>query len=189
MPKLTELKHLSILTPSIDRSQGIHLTDIMRALKWDKYREAFGEPTAEIRLIWECGFIWERVLSEGIYKPAGIIRPEPICLDKIWCSPDGIDRKGIFVPGGGLIEDKYTDRSEAKHEILEDWWFMTQAKSYCKVTGYNKTLFRILYASGDYSRKIGRRKIDRYYLIEFTDQEINDNWSLILNYAHNKGLI
>lgn len=128
----------------------------------------------------ECGFLWERRLSETLGERLGA-RPGEVVLDNIVCSPDGYNPTSKI-----LYEYKCTWKSSKTHPS-ERWVWMTQVKAYCKVLSTRTVEMHILYLNGDYRERFGPQY--KVFLFCFSDREINENWSMLVNHAKSKGWI
>ena len=61
----------------------------------------------------------------------------------------------------------------------EDFYYMTQVKSYCRAVETNVAVMRIFYIVGDYK---GSGPIYRVSRIVFTQQELEENWAMIVKH-------
>ena len=62
---------------------------------------------------------------------------------------------------------------------------MIQLKGYLKVMHMTRAKMRILYLNGNYRDKFGPQY--KEFLLEFTQSEIDVNWSMLINHAKRKG--
>ena len=151
-----------------------HLTDIIRyiqaKMKWGY------KGTSDWDLEWagEVGFMWEDLLSY-IMGERNSIRLGEIECDGIVGSPDGIGPDPLDTYPLVSVEDKCTWKS-SRNLPDTNWYYMTQFKSYCHMLGVTVTFLRILYLMGDYKGS-GPQAIP--YHIEFTSQELDENWAMI----------
>lgn len=162
------------------RSQGtLHLTEIIN----DISKELFDKKPSKLFLkntLWaQMGFIWESLLGAAWGMLLGR-RPEEVELDGVVGSPDGIR-------GDTLEEYKCTWRSVKTHPE-EVWKWMVQIKAYMKMTGLRHCNMKVLYINGDYKFKgdTAGPQYREFYFIP-TDQEIEENWQMLINHARSKG--
>lgn len=159
---------------TIDR---LHLSDIYTDLE----KTLFPKSTSAdcTNPLWaEVGFMWETLLSTVLTDHC-TERPGEIELDGIIGSPDGFD------PHTGILDEyKATWKSIKNAHPSNVWKWMVQVKGYCKMLGVNTVRFHVLYVVGDYR---GSGPLYRSYLFCFTDQEIEENWSMLVNHAKARG--
>lgn len=173
-----------------------HLTDIIKALE-----EHMGwAPKAKWPEKWltmEVGFWWEDMLGKVYGERSAAIRPDEVERDGIVGSPDGVgpdpgltdaDGKIIIPPDPNILvleEYKATWRS-VKTTPDKVWKYMTQAMSYCAMMELDVVVFRIAYLFGDWK---GTGPQYKPYRIEFEQDEIDDNWAMIVDFAKEKGFL
>jgi hypothetical protein len=172
------------------RTKGCHLTDIVKAIEQGighgRNPRAMGEKQLEnYRLM---GFLWEDVLTHQINAERswaispGLVRPGEIELDGIIMTPDAVDFAAD--PGPVLEEWKVTWHSMARDLESENWHWFVQMKAYCHALKLTRANLRILYVNGDYRPTVPK---PQGYAIEFTQRELTDNFSMILNHARSRG--
>lgn len=172
------------LPRSVARETGkIHLTDVIRFIMHRLDIMPYAD--WELNIAAEIGFLWEEVLEDAYAKryivpPA--IRLDEIELDGIVGSPDGAGENPLNAAELINHEYKVTWKS-IRHPLEENFYYMTQFKSYCKMLGVNKTLLRILYLFGDWKERKGPQAPGPY-LFEFEQVELDENWTMILNHAN-----
>ena len=168
-------------TAAIDRSPGVHLSDIIG----DMARELFNmgqRVDAPDLLQFEKGFVWERVLSrafgDGLAERVGEIE-----CDGIACSPDGISVGG----DGTVVVEEYKCTSMSSNKTPEDIWrWKMQAAGYCHVVGTTVAIFRVFNIQGDYKNFGPTYNVWR---LEFTEAEVEDHWQSIVAHARHMGVI
>ena len=174
-----------------------HLTEVIKYVQFCLGTDYKGKGFDNKALTMDVGFLWERTL-ERTWGDAMALRIGEVECDDILGSPDGLtedddihDTAGKLVVTGThepcLEEYKFTWKS-AKKSPTEDWYYMTQIKSYCHMIGVNICVMRILYIMGDYK---GSGPIYRVCRIVFEEEELTTNWGMILKYAEdmrNKGV-
>lgn len=176
--------------PSPPRTPGLHLSTIVRAIEQDIFgqeKRPDKTPDQERRLMamWEAGLVWERAIevaySERYCKDRPwIIRQGEVEMDGIKLTPDADD------PREKQIEEyKWTRVSLntiAKEGFEKKWpGYLMQMKAYCRAKKRTKALLVVLFVNGDYKwGTTGCEPTPKKYLFEFTKQEIEENWLLIL---------
>jgi len=182
MPHLEELNREFPFRPPIWRSEGVHVSDVIKGLLNDLYGKKDNPIDEQTRLAMEAGFIWEEALSRAWVQMLGY-RPGEIIVDGIALSPDGIKFEGNKL----IVEEyKFTATSSRKTPLDVQRWLL-QTSSYCYATGTDTVDFHVLYYNGDYTRPF--KHIYKVYRITFGEHEIIDNWTMILNYAKQHNLI
>lgn len=168
-----------------------HLTDILNDLadaigagKGNKYA-----PISEKDLEFYAagGWLWERVFN--------LAHAESIADGSMW-SPGEIECEGIVgTPDRLLIEDarglvvqelKCRWQSANKFDSLEKnyWVELAQIQSYCYMLSTNHADIHVFYVCGDWKPPIPKARSAH---LEFSDQELHDNWKMIRNHAVRKG--
>lgn len=157
----------------------LHLSDIA---KFIEYKMQFG--AKQKALNWdmvaaaEVGFLWEDLLSL-VLADRYAARLGEVEKDGIVGSPDGLN---VYDPfwNSSLHNEEYkaTWRSTNK-KPTDIWYWMTQFKSYCYMLNVDVTILRVLYLMGDYK---GSGPIPMIYGLRFTDQELKENWKMILTH-------
>ncbi len=185
---------LELPQPKVARSEGVHVSNIIRSIalkvgfldkKWETGlsltdASEITDPDSILRIM--IGLAWEAFLIPTL---AGVVdHPGELHLEGIYLTHDGesCDRVYSGTRNFELIvyEVKSTYKS-ARKNIREQWMYLTQLKAYCKALGTRYSRIDILYICGDYTYPI--RPCRKVYEIEFTQQEIDANWSMIVDYA------
>jgi hypothetical protein len=185
---ITELNEQFPVHPPTDRADGVHLGRIITDLNntifpkqvypdWDSQTP---EQQAETILQWETGFLWEDAFSRAFAERVAP-RPCELCVDGIYCNPDGVD-----VEHGIVHEYKATWGSMSKG-IDSRWRWMTQVKGYCHAFGFTKAIFHVLWICGDYSRPIKPQY--KSYAVDFGKNEVSETWAMVLSHARRKGWV
>lgn len=170
-----------------ERSQGtLHLSTIYRDLAETALLKKADPDMAEDDLLWYAsgGFIWEQLFSIAFRESVSsgdIVRPDEWEKDNIYGSPDA-----IRVSDWTLIELKCRWMSSRKFDALEKHFWMTliQIKSYCHMIGTNRAELHVFFVNGDYRPPMPRV---RAVALDFTDQELGENWAMILGHAKRRG--
>jgi len=158
-----------------------HLTDVIHDLQnslgWGyDHSKPFGDSKY---VVMEVGFLWEDLLTR-VFADRMAHRPDEVTLDGIVGSPDGVGPDPDGIEPMVLEEYKATWRSN-RRSPLEDWYWMTQTKSYCKMVGATVVIMRILYLMGDYKGSGPQYRVSR---IVYTEKEVDDNWRVIVDHSH-----
>lgn len=168
---------------NVARSEGVHVSQIIHSLETKfgrlKGRTDLGDDS---EALWHdyrtAGFLIERVFHDLLVEQ-GLIKIGEMCIDNIYLTPDFLN------PAEWLIEEwKCTWRS-AGHDIEEmfvAWWM--QIKAYCYAVGCTKARLRVFFVNGDYHP---RKPKLMAWEAEFTPQELEDNWMMLVNHAKSEG--
>jgi hypothetical protein len=162
------------------RDHRPHLTEVIKYIESMTGKGYRDDGVWQRVLMFECGFMWEEVIEEALSKRYGgeLIRPGEVELDEVVGSPDGVR----VVDGEWVVHEyKFTWKS-ARRPIDNDnaWYYLTQLKSYCYMLGASKAVLHVLYINGDYKTE---RPCYREYEIEFSEEELESNWVMIVNAA------
>lgn len=168
------------------RSTGtLHLSTIYRDMEQAALlaRKSEMEPD---ELAWYAagGYLWEHVFSmahrEAVMR-GELVRPDEWELDGIVGSPDAIRLTDWM-----LIELKFRWMSSNKFDQLEKWFWLEliQIKGYCKLVGTQQAELHVFFCNGDYRPP---RPTARGVRLEFSEQEIEESWSTIVNHAKRRG--
>lgn len=173
------------------RSDGLHVSEIYKRLMTQLEPAKYGKPIDDdARRRMEIGILFENVLEQALAEKYGTVRPgELISPEGIKMSPDGINpelvageeykatfkscRHGIMGEGGDPLPNFYV-------------WFV-QMMAYGKWLYLDRWLLRVLFICGDYSRPI----LPQFhsYDITFTQDEMDNNWQMLLRIAKEGGML
>ena len=173
------------------RPKGVHVSaiigDILKRMdpaRYDKH-DADGKPVPMDAVKVTAGLSYERSLERLLIKSQvvpGLFRPDPLQKDGVWGSPDGID-PDLFGP----VEYKLTWYSARK--VFPDdpvyWPYVTQVQAYCAMLDAVRAVVWIQYVNGDYAPP--RPWAPKKYRLEFTEQEVQDKWQLLIRHAQSLG--
>jgi len=152
-----------------------HLTDVLRYIKKQLGTDYKGGSWGAPGLTAEIGFLWEETLSR-VFGSRFAARLGEVIVDGIALSPDGFNYDEILACP--VVEEYKATWKSSKNDPTDNWDWMVQTKAYCYALGVEATVFRILYMMGDYK---GSGPLYRECRILYTDQELRDNWEMILN--------
>lgn len=175
-------------TPTPRSSHLPHLSNIIRDLentitKPGQRRGDADISTAEretLNRYREAGFIWEIVVEQTWkrrmqQRQTDMISQTEIEHDSILMTPDG-----LYIPDWILEEYKLTWRSMKRAALdsiqSEFWAWFVQMKGYCLGMGTTTARLFVFFVNGNYSPMVPRTK---RYDIEFTGQELDENWLMI----------
>lgn len=133
------------------------------------------------RLRMSIGMAWEDWYVPNLSGVA--YHPGEMCLDGIYMTHDGESLDVIVGEHGPqhtvcVHEVKATYKSTKTVGDLEtQWLWLAQTKAYCKGLGTRIAYLHVLFLCGDYSFPI--RPQLKVWQIEYTQEEIDDNWDLI----------
>ena len=165
----------------------VHVSTILRylAVKMGKLDDSEKEDEMPLRVF--LGMAWEQMvvrLYDGIWW-----QPGELVLNEIAGSPDGYsyDDKGDL-----LIEEmKYTGKSlrtpggkeDQLKDIISEWLWISQVKAYCFMHEEKptKARFHICWSRGVYTYPLRERYMR--YVVQFTREELEQNWKMITNHA------
>ncbi len=178
------------------RHPGLHASqiygDLDRILNKARYQNEFGDE--ELGAFAAVGFLWERVLEVTLADltidadPARYYRPGEMEMDGVHLTPDYADLD-FYGDGSnvlGLEEWKACWKSVKKFDDPERhfWRWLVQQKIYCRALGTNVARLRALFLVGDWRASIV--PTCRVKEFTFTDQELEENWNMILGHARRR---
>jgi hypothetical protein len=175
------------------RTRGVgivHLSDIYKILMQRLQPKRFSNERPMDMTRVQVGLLFESMLEEALIRRFSVSRPGEVVSDEgIYMSPDGVNP--TLLAGE---EYKATYISSAKGITDEDGqpldkfvhWFV-QMKGYAKWLGVTRFILRVLFLAGDYSFPIGPQF--KSWDITFTDEEIDENWTMLRNIGVEEGLI
>ena len=164
------------------RTAGVHLTnviqDIMETAQMMKTASGTSWIQSDLELAGEVGFMWEEVLSQAL-KERLPCRIGEVFLDGITMSPDGVELEG----DESILSEYKVVWASSRRSPVENFKWMCQVKGYCKALGMTKVRMYILYINGDWKPPKPQYKC---FLITFSQLEIDENWSMLINHAKAK---
>lgn len=167
------------LLPMQGRSPGIHISQIIRYLCIrlghfeDRGEEAWNQAQLELGNAFEHAIVERYALND----PDRYVRPGELERDKLFGSPDLLD-----IIEETVDELKCTWMSSMKHDVEGEkfWRYWVQIKAYCYMMGWSVGRLHVLFVNGDY-RNSG--PVYRVWRQEFTQQELWENWQMLLSHA------
>lgn len=192
--ELYDFKRLDGSLESMDskgrRPSGLHVSGLVRAAFKNLFateKKAIEGEQEFVRSM--AGFLWERAMEYAFTEYMQAERKPKLYQSLVEKAlPDG--RIVTGTPDGvrdDCIEEyKATWRSMRKWSEdpeREFWMWMAQVKAYCYMTGLKKARFFIFWVNGDYSYKTGRGPQVTTCEMEFTDDELQENWDMLIAHA------
>lgn len=171
----TEEEFPLIGSSNLDRSPGLHLSDVIRSLA-DTLQLIKKAAGWDMDVTWGVGLLWEELLTAA-YGATHAPRLGEIVVDGIIMTPDGLSLDG---PRGVVLEEyKATWRSNRNppYDNLPWGW---QIKSYMRSVGTLEATMRILYIVGNWK---GSGPIYEVWNVTASPHELEENWTMILNHA------
>jgi hypothetical protein len=170
-----------------NRTSGLHLTDISSAIALKigyldaKYGEQdINDPTGVFRIALGLSFEDYIVPKHGAEL---LYHPGEVTVDGISMTTDAIS----VSPDMAVHEFKCTWKSMRHATNIEGstklWQWLVQTKGYCKGWNTTRAYWHIMWVNGDYSYSETGGTSYRIYKLDFTRQEIEDNWSMLKNYT------
>ena len=164
------------------RQPGLHLGEVIKSLLNNTGRGYNGRGFSDMELTAEIGLLWEDVLSK-VMGDKYAVRPPQVQKDGIWMSADGIG-EDLLGEESFVIEEYKAAWGSSRKSPTDNLYYMTQAKSYCYAWETPIVVFRIFYVVGDYR---GSGPLYRTARIRFTDRELEENWTRIINEKERMG--
>ena len=188
------------LFPKFGRSTGprtlgvLHLSDIYSDILENLYPKKYdrSKPMDMVRV--ETGLIFENVLEQGLAEKFATVRPGEIISDEgIYMSPDGVN------PDLCAGEEYKATWKSCRHGLTDEYgmplpqfigWFI-QMKGYAKWLMVRRYLLRVLFVNGDYVYYPGAGLSPKFITwdIEFSEDEIEENWAMLINHAKGMGVL
>lgn len=197
------VQELPLPDTSAGRSIGVHVSDIIRCLAQESgllaidhledlslisIKDLNSLPIGTLLRI-HFGLAWERYYLPLL--PNVQDHPSERCVDDIFMSPDGLELTHFIVMMKNVWhtlvhEVKCTSKSINTVGNLSttakksQFMWLTQLKSYCRAVGARRAILHVLFLYGNYKRPF--EPCLWKYNIEFTPQEIRENWLMVTEY-------
>jgi hypothetical protein len=173
------------------RSEGVHLSTVLKDLLADKDPKRFdrSKPIDMIRV--EAGFAFEAALEQALAaRHPGLMRPGEVVCEGLIGSPDGLD---LEADPPYLAEYKCTWMSSA-HGIEDarfwHWWVQVRCYLYMlhEACGLDvlDALLIALFVNGDY-RGSGPQLLA--WRATFDRRELIEAFAMVVNHGRRKGLL
>jgi hypothetical protein len=184
--------------PKNPRSPGIHVSNLIRCIatesgildaKWAEELSLvdvrqISDPVAILRI--SIGLAWEDFYVNLLEDVAD--HPGEMELDGIYMTHDGESVSVIATEGKKQMvtvchEFKATYKStNTVGDLKTQWMWLTQVKAYCKALRTRHAMLHVLFLCGDYKYPISPQL--KVWQVEFTQEEIDDNWTLLTEYRN-----
>jgi hypothetical protein len=169
----------------LQRSDGLHLTDIIRdmaAIAGISKDSEFGDD--DLNYFASAGFMWERIWDRAHQEAVddgSWVSPGEFTLDGITGTPDRIDWSRP-----AIIETKVRWRSVSSFESLEKnyWAEITQTKAYCWMTKIMEADLVAFFIAGNWRPPIPEV---RGVNLQFSELELEETWAQIVGHARWRG--
>lgn len=184
--------------PKVERASGVHLSSVLRSVGVEAgiLPSSFGVPslvdrreiTDQQAILRMCiGLAWEEHYIAN-QLPNVIDHPGEISCDGIHMTPDG-EEIGVVLVGARykaleIVHEVKATSKCADINLDEQWLWMAQIKGYCKGKGTRHAMLHALFLAGYHVKPYG--PVLRRWLLEFTQQEIDENWELVTSYVDNR---
>ncbi|MGH7184518.1 MAG: hypothetical protein ACREJN_21440 [Nitrospiraceae bacterium] len=198
---------LEIPPPRTERGKGVHISSIIRCIaqetgilkpEWCEELDLlevnpvtrFSDLRTILRIC--IGLAFEEWYIPRL--PGVVDHPGEMACSDIYLNHDGEELSRFIIDGFDRMcivvhEVKTTYKSIRTVGVGEDalksqWMWLAQLKSYCKANNTRFAILHVLFICGDYSYPIGP---DMWiYHVEFTQEEIDDNWELMEQYRDDR---
>lgn len=174
------------------RTRGVlHVSDIYKSINQELDPDRFSDDGGPDIEKMEIGLLYESILEEALARKYGTVRPGEVVADGIWMSPDGVN------PTDEALEEFKATWMSSRHGLVDIFglphqkfqhWFW-QIKAYCRALEVRKAILTVLWVNGDYDRKVKNQRRIRRYRMEFTQDELDENWTFLLRHAREKGML
>lgn len=178
--------------------EDLSLIDVGDSRWWDRL-----PPEAQLRI--HMGLAWEEHYLRLF--PSILKHPGELQLDGVYMTPDGesLDFVCSLSPPDvyehALHEVKFTYKStKTVGDFTDQWLWVSQTQAYAKAKGTRIVYVHVLFACGNYKFPIvpwlgpmgGKKKGGGWvnqpsiYRIEFTQEEIDTKWELLIDYMQSR---
>jgi hypothetical protein len=151
----------------------------------DAFWSALDEPSKlrmSLGLAWEAHYL---PLLPGVIHQPGEMQCEGVYMTQDGESLDVVvseNHKRFVV---AIHEVKVTYKSTRTVDPIEkNWLWMMQLKGYCRAKLTTRAYMHVLFVCGDYSHPI--RPLKRIWQLDFTQQEIDEAWELMMSYRRHR---
>ncbi len=188
--------------PKTPRSEGIHVSNIIRCIAMESgllKRELMEEielvdvreitdPVAILRI--NIGLAWEAHYIPML--PDVIDHPGEMEVDGIYMTHDG-ESVSVIITSIPTVKKMAVICHEVKAtykstrtvgDLRTQWMWLAQVKAYCRALNTRFAMIHVLFICGDYSYPI--TPLLKCWQVEFSEEEITDNWDLLKGYRDYK---
>lgn len=190
------------LTARLGQSSGprtlqvLHLSQIYGDLMSQLQPKRFDRSKPMDLVKVETGLVFENMLEKSLAEKFATVRPgEIVSPEGIYMSPDGVNPtmgcgeefKCTWMSSRVYGENlsPYTDEYGMPTKKFLHWFI--QMKGYAKWLPTDTFLLRVLHINGNYEHPYQPEFLT--HRIVFTETEIEENWTMLINHARNRGLL
>lgn len=185
------------------RSEGLHLSKIIRAIAVEskildaayaedlslvevsgRQEEWWANLPESTRLKMSMGLAWEDWYVPQLQTVA--YHPGEMEVEGVYMTHDGESLDVVWSQGDHCLHEvKLTYKSTKTVGDLEtQWMWVSQCKGYCKGLNTLVAYLHVLFVCGNYKFPINPQL--KVWRIEFTQEEIDDNWELMTDYVRHR---
>ncbi len=203
---------IALPEPKQVRGKGVHGSSIIRCIatetgilkpEWAEELSladvrVISDPVAILRI--SIGLAWEEWYIPNILSKYGVIdHPGQMHYDGVYLTHDGEELSVILTLGRPKAQWKIhevkttykstktvagTDPAEITVMLESQWMWMAQIKAYCIARKALTAVLHVLFLCGDYKFPI--KPVLKAWELEFTQEELDDNWQLLSQYRHER---
>lgn len=171
------------------RSAGTHISTVYNDLyqRLEPKRFTGGKPDP-VRL--EAGLSFENMIEQEMakrlsaFRPGEIVTPEGIIMSPDLILLNGHARVGELKLTWLSMKEMPTAPTNGVPPKFEK--YLTQLKAYCHGMSVREARLIVYFVNGDYRPMMPCLKA---YDIEFTQRELDENWTMLMRHAKSMGLI
>ena len=165
-----------------ERSAGVHLSQIIQDMEETLYPDRFKNTASwDLSVAAQVGVFWELAL-ERAYQDMFAVDVGEVELDGIVGTPDGVN----FDESGSYVEEYKVTWKSSANDPIGIFKYRMQGLGYCKLLGVTRVLYRILHLMGDYKGSGPQYKV---WMVEWTQEEVDEAWDSIRNHARYRGWV
>lgn len=174
-------------TSTGDRAPGLHMSDIYGDLYQTLEPERYVKGRAPNPLLLAMGLAWEEHVERTLIRAGHkVSRPAPRTTPEgVVYSPDLLFEDEAEPRIGEIKLTTMSVSEEIRDPKFSKW--VVQAMSYCHHWGTPYAAFLVLFTNGDY--KQNRLPMFRWWDVEFSARELQDNWAMLLRHARLRGMV
>lgn len=181
--------HLKVKAPP--RSDGVHCSTLIRQVcvnlglfgnSGSRFNIDSVIDEEDFPIPMAMGMAWEDWLSRqypDMHYHIGELHSDGVSM-----SPDGVTVPSDwdFDLGAGIIDEFKLTYKSARRPIEKQTAWLMQVKAYCRALPTTCARLHVLYVNGDYDyNRPGMPPQYIVYNLQFTQQELDTNWSILLN--------
>ncbi len=193
--------HLPLPTPlqRAPRTPGVHVSGLIRGIAVEAgiLRPEWVEELSLVEVAASAGAWWDRLdetaktrIAMGLAWEEWLIplldgvmdHPGEMCVQGVYMTHDGESLDVIYGKHQTRVHEcKLTfKREQSDADMADQFMWLCQMKAYCRGLGTRFARIYVLFVCGDYSWPMRPRY--RSWDFEFTQAEIDENWTLLMDY-------